>query len=133
MRWFHRLIIWFRSWAGYAEVSRSMSTLTAMITRLKAEKDKSDKELQEHRQSLRSIQDAFEKTIKLERDAIARAEGLNKQLQGALDAANDALKTANEIVIPGLVAANKVFIERWSSESQIHAMRLVAARKENAE
>ena len=56
-------------------------------------------------------------------ESIDRAEELNKKLDWALTAANEALNTAEEITIPGLVAANKTFQAAWDAESSLITMR----------
>lgn len=115
---------------GIGETNRWLALLHSKIARLLKEKQRSDRELQASKDALTRLQEKIEEQFKRQSQAIARAEGLNKRLEEQLSATQDSLKTANEIVIPGLVAANELFIDRMEAEASVLAMRQVAARKE---
>lgn len=128
-----RFNFWLRSWFYRKEakdLNHWMQRLDANLAKLAKDKQKSDRELETARDAVRRAQEQVDLTVKRNMQAILRAEGLNKQLDEQLSAANEALKTANLVVIPGLVAANQVFTARWEAESAVFAMRQMASRKD---
>ena len=67
------------------------------------------------------------------KQSIDRAAGINRQLEAALDASQEALKTANQKVVPGLVAANQTFRDAWDAQSSMSAMQVGAGSAEKDE
>lgn len=121
---------WLKAWLGSHQTNLWLSHLSHKIDKLQRLKIKSDRELAGSRQALLKQQDVLESLIKKQTQIIARSEGLNKRLDEQLQATLDSLKTANDVVIPGLVACNQLFTARMEAEASIVAMRQVAARKE---
>lgn len=119
-----RMLNWIKSWFGISLLFRKMSSIERRIEKLQKIRSKSDNEIEKHLTSLDNINDKFiaeyEKTSTLLKEAAI----LNQKLEATLEATNEELKTANEILIPGLIAANKILLDRWDEESAIHAMRI---------
>jgi collagenase-like PrtC family protease len=130
MRYFIYFWAWCLSWWGWGRLNRSMAALNFRLSGLMKGLEKSNQELQYYKAEVDRQREALNETYARQKQAVDRATGLNRQLQEGLVSANEALKTANEIVIPGLVAANQVFVDRWESESAVFAIRQVAARKD---
>lgn len=125
--------------AGFFTARRARPDANGRVSALREEVARSDRELEAHRRRLERHQDkidkamvAMQKEILAAKQAMQRAEGLNKQLVLALDAKEQELYTANEIVIPGLVQANQTFKEAWAAESAAHVMRQIALTPDKA-
>ena len=130
MRYLIYFWAWCLSWWGWGRLNRSVASLNLRISGLMKGLEKSNLELQYYKAEVDRQREQLNETYAKQKQAVNRAEGLNRQLQEALVASTEALKTANEVVIPGLVAANQVFVDRWESESAVFAIRQVAARKD---
>lgn len=124
---------WLRTCIGMNRVSSRMKTLETRIRRLQKEKQKSDNAIEDHRYEIDRLQKKLNDQLSKTRQELDRAEGLNRRMQRVLDAAHEELKNYDEIVVPGLVAANRVLIDRWDAETRVHAMRVVAAAQGNAQ
>lgn len=109
-------------------VSRSMWKLQRDISSLKFQKELAEKTLSKASTEIMELQVTFNSRAERIQSEIETARELNKKLAEALDAANGALKTANEIIIPGLVSANETFKTSWDAQSAAHVMRNVATR-----
>lgn len=121
MRVLTRLMTWAkRTPAAYAD---------ARVAALRREVGRSQRELEAHKKRLAKAEARMEKELAAGKAATDRAYGLNRQLQAALDAAEQALFTANEVVIPGLINANMTFKEAYTAESAQQVMRQVALDK----
>jgi hypothetical protein len=73
--------------------------------------------------TLTRVSDELETALASVRDSKKHSE----RLEEALKSSRDQLKTAEEITIPGLVAAHDVLLKRWEYESRIHVMRSLPA------
>lgn len=124
---------WLSYWFGLRRVSRQMTVLDMKVESLKAEKIKSDREIDRHRQALATQRDKLTSEMQKVSQSLDRAVGLNKKLDAALDVAREEVRTANDIVIPGLVAASKTLIDRWDAESAVYARRQVAVSMSSME
>lgn len=51
------------------------------------------------------------------KNEINRADGLNKKLEEALNASQEKIQTLEDVVVPGLVAANETFRNTWEAQS----------------
>jgi peptidoglycan hydrolase CwlO-like protein len=103
---------------------------------LQQQVERSNQDLAKHKANLEKRQAKLDKEVDLYKKAMAdakqaadKAMGLNKKLLVELEAKDQELYTANEIVIPGLVAANSTFKELWSAESARHVYNQIAAEK----
>lgn len=119
---------WLKTCVGMNRVSRHMRYLDKRISRLEKEKNKSEQAIEKHRDNIDEMQSRLERELDATRQSLDDAYQNQKRLEEALRSAQEELKTANEIVIPGLVAANKTLIDRWDAESATYAMRVVAAQ-----
>jgi len=118
---------WTKSWFGIGQVSRHLCVLDRNISRLRQERKIAEVSIEEHTKEIEEIQTRFEELMVKTKTSLDRAVQVNKKLQAALDSTQEEVKTAHEITIPGLVAANKVLIQRWEAESQILAVRSALA------
>lgn len=124
---------WLKYWFGMSSVSSQMSILEIRIKKLLKEKRKSDNEIQNHKSRLTGIQKEFDKGMTKVNQAVDRSTGLNKRLELALVAAQEEIKIATEITIPGLVAANTTFVGAWDAQSAQNEMRTVASNSPQRE
>ena len=123
-----RILNWMRSWSGSHQLSKQMSFIEKRINDLQKMKTRSDNEIERHRTYLDKIEDQFTKELKKTNQALDDAVGLNKKYEIAIEAVNEDLKTVNEILIPGLVAANKTFQDTWDAQSANNAMKAAMSR-----
>ena len=107
-----RMWSWVRSWFTFSRVSSKLSGLELKVTKLRRQKDVSDRKLQFHLMESKKWQQEIEK-----------AAELNKRMNLALDVALQEIENIKEITIPGLVASHRVLISRWEAEIQVHAIR----------
>lgn len=118
---------------GWVERDQILSRLDRTVSRLQKEKLKSDRELLESRAYLKKTEDEVGRAIQKSTQAVMRAEGLNRRLDEALSASQAALKTANEIVVPGLVAANATFHAAYEAQTSQLIQRGVNTRVNSTE
>lgn len=102
---------------GWVERDQILARLDRSIRKLQKEKAKSDRELIESRAYLKKAEEEVVRAVQKSTQAVMRAEGLNRKLDEALSASQAALKTANEIVVPGLVAANATFHAAYEAQT----------------
>ncbi len=112
--------------SGWFKISQKISNLDKKIEKLRKSSDVASISYLNHIESLDLYEIQFTERLERMRLSLNDAENREKKLSEALDSANEELKTANEILIPGLIAANKVFIDRWDAESAVHAMRMAS-------
>ena len=112
-------------------VKKQVNKIESKIDKLTAWRVKSEKVIEERFSSLDQLQIRLLSELEKTRSALADVQTLNRKLDEALDGCRDKLKTAEEITIPGLVAANQMFVQRWEAESRIHAMRATLADMNN--
>lgn len=113
---------------GWVERDQILARIDKTIKELQKEKVKSDRELLEFRTYLRKAEEEVVRAVQKSNQAVMRAEGLNRRLDEALSASQAALKTANEIVIPGLVAANATFHAAYEAQTSQLIQRGVSVR-----
>lgn len=123
MKW---ILNWVTCWFGVAQVNRSVAAMQRKIDRLKSLKEASDRELVKREKEFSRLHKWMEAETERNRLAIAQATEVNRKMEIALDNAQDAIKTLEDITIPGLVAANNLFIQRWEAETSVFVARQVA-------
>lgn len=121
------IISWVRCWIGFSQTNRSILALQRTIDRLQKQKNRSDKEILVREKAWDRLQIWYQEEIKRNRAALENASDVSKKLEAALEVANDSIKTFEEVTIPGLVAANNLFVQRWEAETSIYVARRVAA------
>ncbi len=109
------------------QVRKKLSALDSKISKLQSRKEKSELDISRNWRELENLEKRLTAELAKTRQTLAESQIINRKLEETLDGARDKLKTAEEITIPGLVAANQVFMQRWEAESRIHAMRATVA------
>lgn len=127
------MIEWIKKYIDSMRLSNRMNRLDNRISRLKREKDRSDRKIELHRSRIRKIQKDMEKEIEKTKRALDQAEGVNTQLEKTLDGVREELRTANDLVIPGLVAASQTLTERWRADIAAQAIKTVASSRRDYE
>lgn len=122
------LVNWFRSWFGVATLNRQLAALERQGVKLEKERLKSERELTAGLNRVERLQTDLSKEVKSVREAALRAEGLNKRLASQIEAVQEALRVANDIVIPSLIQANDTFRQTWDAQSSLAVMRAAAGR-----
>lgn len=117
----NRILSWMRFWWGLSQVSRQMAYMQERINNLQKLRLKSDKEVEIHQEELNVLQDKFDKELEGTRESLDKSKSLNKKNEIELEAIYEELTTAKKIVIPGLIAANKTFVDAWDSQSSSYA------------
>lgn len=119
---------------------RSLSYLDRKIERLRKEVKSSVSilDIQEASMSkkmdhMRAVCEDLEAQYKKIHGELNYAQSVNKKLEEALEAAQEELRTAREITIPGLVECNQVLLHRWEAESKILAMRTAIVSPKESE
>ena len=120
MRW---IIGRIRRWLAAVRVNHESAKIRELLTRAEAGKKKADRRL---RQVSRSLQEIGERMSALE-DELRQAKRSYRDYDDALEAVRVKLQIVEEVMVPGLVQANKVFEERWKAETELHVRRQVAA------
>jgi hypothetical protein len=118
---FRRTRLWFASWRITRGASRAVAELDYRIYRLQREKKRSDRELEK-------VKEDFSKSSDRLTRAVSQASGLNKRLEIMLDTTKEELENLREIVVPGLVAANKTLTDARDAQSAMYAMKVAAMR-----
>jgi len=94
-----------------AEKSRALESLLDLnLATLAQHEMRMQKELDQARQTIRDLKDVL------------------RQKDEVLIAAKAAIDMFEDIYIPGLVACNKQFVERWEAETAVQAVRAGAVR-----
>lgn len=117
----NRILSWIRFWWGLSKVSCQMAYMQERIDNLQKLRLKSDKEIEIHQEKLNVLQDKFHKELEGAKEALYESKNLNKKHEIELEAIYEELTTAKKIVIPGLIAANKTFVDAWDSQSSSYA------------
>ena len=125
-----RLLEYLRLMLSKHRVSQSLLTLRSKLAEIQKDKAKSDKELAERERVWLRLSKWYEEEIKESREALARSNEVQRKLSTSLEDALNHIKTLEEVQIPGLVAANEVFVRRWEAEGQVHVMRNVMLKKD---
>jgi len=123
----------FKYWFGIIMISEQISILDVRISKLQRKKGNSDKEIQKHKNQLLGIRDEFDRRMIKVNQALDRASGINKRFELSLEAAQEEIKIAKEITIPGLVAVLDTFKTSWDAQSSMDEMRKVAANSPQRE
>ena len=105
---------WLRQW-GWTKVPKSVKEIDALI----------DATRQESLRARQQVEGQAAQLAKMQRELENAAVTIRK-LEQALDAAQERLRTAEDIVIPGLVSANQTFRETWDAQSANLVMRAAA-------
>lgn len=122
----YTVISWMRSWWGGVRVVQHVEALSQKTQALRRERARSDQRLDDHLQHLDELRSELITALDKARVELEESRVFNKKLQAALDVSQEALEAANEIVIPGLVAANRTMIGRWEAETAVLATRKAA-------
>jgi len=128
-----KIISLIKCYFGISKLSSQITMLDIRISKIQKEKKKSDKELQNYKNQLSGIQNEFNKTMVKADQALDRSVGIQKGLELSLSAAQEEIKIAKEITIPGLITVNDTFRGAWDAQSAINEMRTVAAQTPNKE
>lgn len=113
----------FRGWFWKWFSSDHLAVLWRRTDRLVKRTRRADADLSASLRRLESLRSEMDQQAELASQRIEQARQLNQQLSAALDTTREELRTAHDIIIPGLVAANQVFIDRWDAESQAMTIR----------
>lgn len=105
----------------------------AKVARVRKEHRTAQANLEYRRKRLDQLQAALTLEIQRAQMAVDAADAVSRKLEFALTAAEEALRTANEIIIPGLVQANQTFKNAWDAESAMLTMRSVVSSGKGAE
>jgi len=87
------------------------------INQLTKDRIKSEAKLTQLREELDEAKKKTDEIVRKTKIEIDRAEGLNKRLELALDGSQEALRIAEDTIIPALTAANLTFQKTWDCQS----------------
>lgn len=124
------MIAWIKSWFGMSRVSRQVDTLRRRVESLQKQKIANDRLVEEHLEELAIIRSQFNKRMENAEADLEGAKLLNKKLDATLATTLEALEAKENIVIPGLVAANQTLISRWQAETSVLELRKLHANAE---
>ena len=128
-----KLIDWFLAWGGVHRVSTQLSALDRRVSTLTKARDRSSRELENLLSSLKKDKERIDDRLRKTQKAVARSDGLNKKLEGALEAARQEVETLQKITVPGVVASSRVLIDAWDAQSAIQARNVVIAQGRHEE
>lgn len=72
---------------------------------------------------LAEVESQYQQELTKTRLLLNSSKVVENKLEETLESLRDELRTASDITIPGLVAANRLFIDRWEAESKIQVLR----------
>ncbi len=121
-----KIISLIKCYFGISKLSSQITVIDVRISKIQKKKKKSDRELQNYKDQLSGIREEFNQTMIKTNQALDRSAGIQKSLELSLQAAQEEIKIAKEITIPGLVASHQLLISRWESETAVETMKLVA-------
>lgn len=127
------MIQWIKRYLDSLRLSNRFIRLDRRIDKLKKEKEKNDRLIEWQRSRIKKIQEELERQIVDAKKALDQAEGINTQLEKTLDGVREELRTANDLVIPGLVAASQTLTERWRADIAAQAIKTVASSRREYE
>lgn len=123
------LLEWFR----IDPLVKESKALRKTINNLIKENSASNRDIEILVKDIERKQEDLEDDITLLRAKVRKSIELNAKMEAALEVTQEQVRTANEIVIPGLVAANKLLTDRWQHESKILAMKTAFATAKEPE
>ena len=128
MRHLSKLWSWITTWVSVGRIRTHVDRLDRKIDGLIKNKHDWTIDVKDRLSTLERLRAQFENESRLAIQEIEDGRLLCSKLERALEATQESLKIANEITIPGLVAANRTFIDRWDAETAVHAVRIAAVR-----
>ena len=128
-----KFIDWFRAWRGVRRVSTQLSALDRRVTTLTKARKVSDRALEKHSERFEKLRDSMDKQLRVVQNELLAARGLNKQLEGALEASRQEVETLRDITVVGVVASSQVLINRFDALSAVEARNAVSAKIRQSE
>ena len=128
-----KLIDWFRAWVGVRRVSKQISALDRRVTTLTKARKVSDRALEKSSERFDKLRDSMDKQLHKVRKELDAARGLNKQLEGALEASRQEVETLRDITVVGVVASSRVLIDRFDALSAVEAHRKASTQIRQSE
>lgn len=113
---------WCLSWFRTSVANQWMSYLEHKLERLEKESSR-----------LHRLLSSKEAELERSSAAVRDADRHIKKQDEAIDSLREQLRTANDILIPGLVSANEVMMTRWEAEIAVNKARAVFATPANVE
>ena len=116
MKFFQTLLSFFR-------VTRRISSIESKIEKIKAQKEGMMLRIDSALTKLAEVESQYQQELTKTRLLLNSSKVVENKLEETLESLRDELRTASDITIPGLVAANRLFIDRWEAESKIQVLR----------
>ena len=116
MKFFQTLLSFFR-------VTRKISSIESKIEKIKAQKEGMVLRIDSALTKLAEVELQYQQELTKTRLLLNSSKVVENKLEETLESLRDELRTASDITIPGLVAANRLFIDRWEAESKIQVLR----------
>ncbi len=120
------LFDWIRSWFGTSELTRSVALLSRNVDKLRVEKEARERELRVATDEFEKAREVLIKKHEKINSVLRQQKEMYQRLEVAMNTAEETISTLSSITIPGLVATNKLFLERWRAETAVYAMRQAA-------
>lgn len=130
MAWFSDIL---RAWHArrYAtalhKYRRSVDVLTRQIDALQRRRADDEQRLATREALLATFKEESDRQFDATAKGIEAARNTARLQEVALEAANDKIRTLEDVTVRGLVAANETFIARWEAESAVQTARAVSA------
>lgn len=124
------LIDWFMSWRKTKVIVNAVDRKINTVLKLKA---KNDQEVAKAQKKIESLETELLEEIRKWKQLLDNQDTLNRKLSETVDALRDELSTCRDIVIPGLVAANKTFETSWDAQTAQNALMKVSAETKREE
>jgi len=112
----------------FIKLKRKVSALEKKCSRLEVVKARQDKRLEAKSADWKKLQKQLQDQVNKSTKEIRNSKLLNDKMEEALSAVREEHNTANNITIPGLVAASQIMIDRWDAESRVQNSRVAAAK-----
>jgi len=136
-----RLVQWFRELLSVRDYTASVirkvrgdiDKLDQKITKLDIDVKRSENQIALRLRALDQAARAYDLELGRTKAALAESASLNVKLNEALDTTRERLRSAEDITIPGLVAAHQLLIKRAEADTAIQTARAVLSMPQSRE
>ncbi len=115
---------------GARHIRKGVAGLTTRLSRVEARLEKRKVVLETYQRRITALAGALAEDLEVVgseiaeiRQAVASLEKQQKQYEAGMEALRARVKVAEDVTIPGLVAANRLVLERYDADTSIQVRR----------
>lgn len=118
---------------SFFRLERRISAIESKIEKIRIQKEATITRIDLALSKLAEAEAQYQNELSKTRVLLNSSKVVENKLEETLESLRDELRTASDITIPGLVAANRLFIDRWEAESKIQVLRGTIATPQKEE